>query len=419
METDPSGATPAPDANKQDQNPQPQPGASAPTQLAPQAPAPTPEAGASAHIDLAKILLPKKEIHTAASAERINAGALLEQETTAGTEGIPAEQKAAETTPLAPIPTPAQSASAVKALETFQGDIAELVERKNVSAVSIASAEAKRRDAEGHESAEEGTGLGSKILFFFIGALLVAGASGLVAYVFLLPKTASIQTAPQTPFIVVDATSLVTLQPEDATQSAIMRALTQAKENARLSLGLVGRLYPVTPASTMSAYPQPVSAPALFGILAPELPPEFLRALQPTFLLGVYSYAGMQPFLILKTDSYEQAYSGMLVWEGTMQKDLAPLFTYEPRPRIPEEALPATASTTAATTTPQTILPAAFADRVVENHDARAIQNDQGDIVLLWTFLDRSTIVITTSDAALREVIGRLKDASVIPLVGK
>ena len=57
-----------------------------------------------------------------------------------------------------------------------------------------------------------------------------------------------------------------------------------------------------------------------------------------------------------------------------------------------------------------------FLDQIVENHDARVALNAQSDILLLWTFLDRSTIVITTNDATLREVISRLSQASILSL---
>jgi len=51
--------------------------------------------------------------------------------------------------------------------------------------------------------------------------------------------------------------------------------------------------------------------------------------------------------------------------------------------------------------------------------DARVLQNQYGDVYLLWTFLDRNTLVITTNDATLREVISRLKEAPITPIPGK
>jgi hypothetical protein len=61
------------------------------------------------------------------------------------------------------------------------------------------------------------------------------------------------------------------------------------------------------------------------------------------------------------------------------------------------------------------VLNTAFVDRVVDNHDSRVIQNAAGDILLLWTFLDRNTLVITTNQYTLSEVISRLNTSSLVP----
>jgi hypothetical protein len=98
----------------------------------------------------------------------------------------------------------------------------------------------------------------------------------------------------------------------------------------------------------------------------------------------------------------------MLAWEHTMYQDLTPLFARTPRPRINDEE--------AATTTPPVqVLQTTFSDRVVENRDSRIVQNEAGDILLLWTFLDRSTIAITTNEHTLRELITRFTDISIVP----
>ena len=49
-----------------------------------------------------------------------------------------------------------------------------------------------------------------------------------------------------------------------------------------------------------------------------------------------------------------------------------------------------------------------FQDIVVKNRDLRALLNEQGDIVLLYTFYDRETLIITRTTSTLDEVITRL-----------
>ncbi|HEV8677325.1 MAG TPA: hypothetical protein VN701_00615, partial [Candidatus Paceibacterota bacterium] len=89
-------------------------------------------------INLDDILLPKKEVRTPASAQRVNAGVLLE-----------GEQQAQLPKPEAPAPVPAPKkpegpveTSAIAPLETYQRDMETVISEKNISAVTIAAAEA-------------------------------------------------------------------------------------------------------------------------------------------------------------------------------------------------------------------------------------------------------------------------------------
>jgi hypothetical protein len=136
--------------------------------------------------------------------------------------------------------------------------------------------------------------------------------------------------------------------------------------------------------------------------LTPNMPQELLRTFTADYMLGLHSYDGNQPFLIFQVDSSQQAYSGMLKWEPRLQSDLSPLFTRAPRPETPQEL----ASSTPATTTPE-VVSTGFVDVVLENFDARAIRDQNGDILLLWTFLDPHTLIITTNQYTLREVLSR------------
>ena len=80
---------------------------------------------------------------------------------------------------------------------------------------------------------------------------------------------------------------------------------------------------------------------------------------------------------------------------------------------------PSAATTTealATTTAPAQVFQGNFIDQIVENRDARVLLDAEGNILMLWTFLDRSTIVVATNEATLREIISRLSQASVLSL---
>jgi len=359
-------------------------------------------------INLDNILLPKKEVASPASAQRINAGVLLEQETTATLK-----DESVTPTPT-PVPPKKVEKSVVQPLQTYRGDIEGLVQDKNVSVVNIAAAEASRRDTQAQTTQAEPTvkkssGV-SKILMVGVGLLLLVGAGSALAYVFLRP-TPSVQIAqnPQAPFLLVDATQIVPLAAGSLSRQSVMTNLQNARTNIALSLGLMARLYPSAVVATPDSMPTLVSIQTILSTLSSTIPAELVRAINPYYYtLGVHAFDENQAFLLIRVDSYAQAYSGMLAWEHTMYNDLVPLFVRTPRPRINNEEV-------ATSTPPVQVLGTTFSDRVVENRDSRVVQNEAGDILLLWTFLDRSTIAITTNEHTLREIITRFTDISIVP----
>jgi len=416
------------------------------------------ETGPSSNIDLGKILLPKKETGpNPESAQRVNAGALLASEQSAElpkpepsgplvplvpkpptpAEGAPAPVAVAPVPALTPKATPAPLAppteepSEVQALQTYRSDIESVVEDKNISVVNIAAAEAERRGEEGlPQPASTDKSRSLSVAMILGGALLIAAAVALIAFFFMRPTSVAGPTTPQAPFMTVDSSTLVTIE-EGATRETLMTQLQAARVNARVSLGLIEWVYVARPAITLGEAPQELSAADLVSLVSPNAPAGLMRTLEPTYLLGVHSFDENQPFLILQVDSYGTAYAGMLEWERTMRGDLSPLFSRSPSPRLvaPEpppvfETATSTASSTGSTT-PQAVpieipfIQTGFVDKIVENRDTRAVLNDAGDLLLLWTFLGRNSIVITTNEYTLREVVSRINVAPTIPTPGQ
>ncbi len=366
-------------------------------------------------IDLGKILLPKKEVPP--STERINAGVLLEQEQSAvlTVQGatLPKPEPAASVAP--PMPPKPKEETVVRSIETYQGDIESLVQKKNVSVVSIAAGEATRREGGAipaeQEKTEGNTWLG-KLLMIAAGVLMLAGAVGALVFVLRPAAAVKVNADIPAPFMNVDQTLVFTVPQGSFKRATAMNALEGQRENVSLSLGLMARIFLAHPADPTSKKITGLNTTEILSILGPNVPDSLLRALDAEeYLLGIHSYDGNQSFLILKTTSYEQAFSGMLEWEYGMKQDLYPLFFRTPRAHIPQEGV-----ASSSTSTP-TFVQTGFIDRIVENHDARVIENSTKDILLLWTFLNRNTLVITTNGATLKEIISRLKNAPVVPVL--
>ncbi|MEI7719715.1 MAG: hypothetical protein WCI89_00700 [bacterium] len=379
--------------------------------------------------DFESILLPKKEIHAPENAQRVSAGTLAAQEQFA---------KLPKNTPpeTSQTKTPPKERAAVTPLQTYKGDVENYVRDKNVSVVSAAAAQARRTDVRSMpvatiaaEEAEKNQtrSWGFYAAFVSGGVVCILAAAGLLYAVLSRTGQLPVAAAPQAPFIVVDGVVDTAVGPGES-REAMLAQLKKEKEASTLSLGLIEHLRITVGSSTSSADTGAVtlmSAQQFLSRTSPTISANLLRTLGQEFLLGAHTFETRQPFLILKTDSYEQAFAGMLAWEGSMHQDLSPLFDYTPPPHVngsgalASTATSTTADTGAAQNTNSSFTQNGFVDAIVENHDARVLKNPAGDIYFLWTFLDRTTIVITTQEYTLREVISRLKDAPLTPTVGQ
>lgn len=370
-------------------------------------PTPTNTPPVKKDIDLGAILLPNKAVHDPTNASRVDASVLLKQEQSAALPKTPAP-------PLVPTPQKPQETT-VEPLVTYQRDVEKYVAQKKVSAVTIATAEAERRGT--IEAAPKEKISWGGMFLIACGAALLVGTLSAVGYGLYKTRSVSVQVA-DAPLLFIDAAYSIPTA-ADESPSQFMNDLESAKNGVRLSVGLVAQLYPLATTST-AQQPVGMSARGFLQLLTPNVPAPLLRTFLPTFLLGVHSHDRNHPFLLLKVDSYEQGFSGMLAWEGTMHGDLAPLFTYTPAPKLQAPVEVATASTSNSTPTlPPAVLPPppSFMDKIIENHDTRVLQTTEGQVYFLWTFIDKNTILITTSDATLKEVIVRIKNAPAAPLL--
>jgi hypothetical protein len=375
-----------------------------------------PAAPPAGPIDPKSLLLPKKEGGPSVdSAQRVDAAKLFAQEAKAKVE--PLETPIGEvSTPHAPPPPPPKEESVVKALQTYGGDINTVVREGKVSATSIAAAEAERRAraTTGEPVAPQDIAPAEapspmRWVFIIGGGALIVGGAALAATLFMRPGPVPVRgTGGQAPFVEVDDTAIVRTSAGEG-RDQLVTALEATREAVNLSVGLAEWVYVAAPTST-AATPDPLPIDQLLGILAPDIPQDLVRALAPQYLLGVHSYDQNQTFLIMRVDSYQGAYAGMLAWEPTMRVDLMPLFSRTPPARIAGQG-----GGTSQTAAPS-FLATGFVDRVVDNHDARVVADQSGDILLLWTFLDRNTLVITTNEYTLNEVIRRLNTANLVPL---
>ncbi|MBX4210955.1 hypothetical protein KW783_03225 [Candidatus Parcubacteria bacterium] len=127
-----------------------------------------------------------------------------------------------------------------------------------------------------------------------------------------------------------------------------------------------------------------VTAEKMMTLMAPAAPSYLVRALSDEYTIGVRIGDTNSMFLILSTDSFDNSFAGMLEWEKNMSRDLA----FMSQKTLPENL--------------------GFKDIVIRNKDVRVLYDSIGAPFLLYSFIDKKTIVIATDDATLNDVSQKL-----------
>ena len=268
----------------------------------------------------------------------------------------------------------------MKSLRTYQGDVEEAMSKNKFSASSIVVAEQRRRDSLLEEpQAKVRTQIKNKS-FFIIGIILfLIGISAIILIYYYVTSNDKIILEQETK-------TLVSFTKE---QSILM--VEKNKEQLIATILKEKQLFKSTPNSvlylnTINTINKPENVKNILTILTPRMPDSLLRAIEEKYMLGIYSFDTNEPFIILTTNDFATSYSSMLKWEENMTSDLGGLFN-----------IIQNASTTNSI----------FIDEALKNKDLRVLKNTDGKTILLYSFIDKNTMVITTNEGIFQGLLGK------------
>ncbi len=277
---------------------------------------------------------------------------------------------------------PESPSNPLKQIRTFQGDVAEALSRQKESLVSIQLTEHARQEERIAEEAprplDPQAAEKRKFLFLILGSVLlisIAIVGGLYTYGEYVRKTAVpvIETI-ETQFI--PPANTLDLNLSGATRQIFLDKWYEA----------IGNTPPTELRQVALRIGEGDNAPLIktadfLTLLGSHASGALVRSFSDLFMLGTL---GNDPFIIIKLNSFENAFPGMLNWESTLIEDLGPVF--------------------ASLETLKTIPPTAvFKDVTIKNKDARIL-----DPVLLYSFFENEMLVITTNTSTLQILIDRL-----------
>jgi hypothetical protein len=282
-------------------------------------------------------------------------------------------------------------------IHTYKSDFAEHINEKDATAFSVIAAEA---DAQGTIQTvvfKERRPFPTAIVAGFL--LIILGGGGLYAAYHVVTNRPMTVFAPRVPsLIVADERKELTGSGQE------LLAGLAAAASEPLAEGDVRVTYTTSattsPDGTVSMLPQ--SGGALIAALALPMPDILFRSITSESTVGVIRADDEQHvFFILRVDSFERSFAGMLAWEGNIASDLALLYPEYPAPA------PVGAST-ASTTMPAVSVNSSFADEVFGNRDARALRDSLDRPILVYGFHDKETLIIARNEPAYLTLIERL-----------
>ncbi|MFA5841507.1 MAG: hypothetical protein WC835_00915 [Candidatus Paceibacterota bacterium] len=286
---------------------------------------------------------------------------------------------------------PPSEASNLKAIRTYQADVAESVKGQKTSLVRMVVAEQARK-----QQILELESPRNKWNIVFIVAGFAMLLSGTVAAIVVFNKYKQTGTIVGQPPAVVQsfifAENGKVIPTAGQQTEVITKTIAKEVKSANNKLDTIEN---ISLTENTGDGETPLTTQRLFYFLDNRMPPSLLRSLDEDFMLGVHTFNGNHPFIILKTNFYENTFAGMLGWEQYMARDLLPVFAVEKNPD-------------------SQVFTKSFEDRTLKNRDTRVLTDDNGSTLLLYTFKDKETLIITTSGDTMEEVIRRLNSSGPI-----
>ena len=309
-------------------------------------------------------------------------------------------KKMPEQTPVQPAPPPPVKKQAPHiqkragaTVRTYRDDVIKDVEKNKRSVAEIAAAEAQKRTrAPQPRSAQEKRGFRFSFVLVPIAVVIIV-ASGVFGYMQF-----SNRDMPVSAVRVPSQISGVSQIPIDFSTSreTLMTLLTDAFTSAPGPKQSFVQLYPSR--KTDLGEQEPISTATFMDVFDPRANGSFVRSLENNMMFGAYLGEVRAPFFIFETNQFDLALAGMIGWEENMSADLAPLFgepvrrTFDPTARTLDAARNAT-----------------YVDDTIRNTDVRILYDELGEERIVYAFIDKKTIVITTTPEAIVALIEVLR----------
>lgn len=284
-------------------------------------------------------------------------------------------------------------------LRTLKDDIQDIVRLRKISLVKAVALEEKKKQVTLIKPPPTAQQIARRRKTTFttilIVVLIVCGCAAIYGVV-AIQKNQKVTSSSSVSSILF-AENTLTLSLTGNSPAALKQAIVQEETRNGGATGSIVRVLPIVTATSSSgdATTRPATLSEFLNALGIQPPTELMRNLGDTFFFGIHNANGGQPVFVIPVSSYDHAFNGMLAWESTMDADLAPVF-----PLLPTTTTDAGGS----------VRMRAFQDVVLHQFDTRALEDDNGAVVLYYAFLTPPKwLVIAENPYTFTEVLNRLQ----------
>lgn len=263
-----------------------------------------------------------------------------------------------------------------KALRTYQGDVDEILGKGKESTATIFVAEQKRKEEQGLLVPPKDTKNRDRLIMILVATLFVVGLSTLgVVYYFKFNEKVVVEERSKT-LIGFSKEEKVNINEKDR-QDFINKI--KAEQN-KIDLSKNSVLYintQKTDGSIMATY-------EMLSLFGPRMIAPLVRSFGGEYMLGIYVGENKDFFILLSIDDFAESYAGMLKWESNVVDDIGQIFN------IQKEGVEDL-----------------FIDEALKNRDLRVLKDLNKKTVLLYSFIDKKTLLITTNEDTFSALINK------------
>ncbi len=295
-------------------------------------------------------------------------------------------------------------------IRTFQADIADAIKNDNVSMIKVALAEKKRQETRGKFDTVIETKKNDNIFYIASIGVAIFAVMAFIAFVFFGTKEETDvfvpgNTSQKESIIYSEFSTVIDTQNRDSND--LDRLVARIKEES-FDLGNIKEIVLTTGTGTST---RKLATEDFFKFMGTRASDSLIRSLDSNFYFGTYAFSRpYDTFFIFKVNSYDSAFAGMLQWENSLDVDLGGILISK-KVLVPSQG---TTSTSTASSTPATAKRRMFVDKVMQNKDSRVLIDEKGSVLMLYTFIDKKTLIIASGDKSLKELLFRLTTGRII-----